>query len=225
MKPVVVTLTGPSCAGKSTLEKLLEEKGFARLISTTTRAPRPGDKHGENYYFVSPGEFEQGIRDGDFVEHVQFDGNLYGGSVAEFKRHFASSKPVVVVCEPNGRDQIAAYCERNGWACVKVYVGNRAEVIAKRFLARFMLEYGIAKGSGHVSEVTKVGKMLESNARRMATMMTTEQAWQLEALARPVYDLTFNYFDESNDQDAADMVMWAVQKRSIVESRRSAIAA
>jgi len=202
MKPVVVTLTGPSCAGKSTLEKMLKAEGFAALISSTTRAPRPGEEHGKHYYFLTREEFEAKIAAGGFVEHVEFGGNRYGGEVAEFERQFATGKPVVVVCEPNGRDQIDAYCKRNGWECIKVYVGGRAETIARRFLTRFAEEWD----NVNALSVPAIEKLMKSHAGRLAMMLTTEQAWILEAATKSVYTLRLEYFDERNEKDAAGFI-------------------
>lgn len=53
MKRTLVTLTGPSCTGKSTVARKLVELGFVELISTTTRTPRQGEVEGVHYYFRS----------------------------------------------------------------------------------------------------------------------------------------------------------------------------
>ncbi len=109
MEPVIITITGPSCAGKSTLERLLVKRGIAvNAISTTTRPMRTGDVQGESYYFVTREGFEQGLALGNFVEHVEFGGNYYGLSVSEIMRVAERSKPIAVVCEPIGQKQISS---------------------------------------------------------------------------------------------------------------------
>ncbi len=76
---ILFVLSAPSGAGKSTLcEGLKAEGGFIYSVSCTTRAPRPGELDGIAYHFLSPGEFEARIAQGEFLEHAQVHGNRYG---------------------------------------------------------------------------------------------------------------------------------------------------
>ncbi|XP_047632288.1 guanylate kinase isoform X2 [Phacochoerus africanus] len=79
--PRPVVLSGPSGAGKSTLlKKLLQEHSsiFGFSVSHTTRDPRPGEENGKDYYFVTREVMQRDIAAGDFIEHAEFSGNLYG---------------------------------------------------------------------------------------------------------------------------------------------------
>ncbi|XP_063125060.1 guanylate kinase isoform X3 [Rattus norvegicus] len=79
--PRPVVLSGPSGAGKSTLlKKLFQEHGsvFGFSVSHTTRNPRPGEEDGKDYYFVTREMMQRDIAAGDFIEHAEFSGNLYG---------------------------------------------------------------------------------------------------------------------------------------------------
>nr|XP_036873138.1 guanylate kinase isoform X3 [Manis javanica] len=79
--PRPVVLSGPSGAGKSTLLKRLlqEHRGiFGFSVSHTTRNPRPGEENGKDYYFVTREVMQRDIAAGDFIEHAEFSGNLYG---------------------------------------------------------------------------------------------------------------------------------------------------
>ncbi|XP_031210110.1 guanylate kinase isoform X2 [Mastomys coucha] len=81
--PRPVVLSGPSGAGKSTLlKKLFQEHGsiFGFSVSHTTRNPRPGEEDGKDYYFVTRELMQRDIAAGDFIEHAEFSGNLYGTS-------------------------------------------------------------------------------------------------------------------------------------------------
>uniref|UniRef100_A0A671G7B3 Guanylate kinase n=1 Tax=Rhinolophus ferrumequinum TaxID=59479 RepID=A0A671G7B3_RHIFE len=83
--PRPVVLSGPSGAGKSTLlKRLLQEHSdiFGFSVSHTTRDPRPGEENGRDYYFVTREVMQRDIAAGDFVEHAEFSGNLYGTSKA-----------------------------------------------------------------------------------------------------------------------------------------------
>ncbi|KAG0043093.1 guanylate kinase [Gryganskiella cystojenkinii] len=81
-RPIVIS--GPSGAGKSTfLKRLFAEypNKFGFSISNTTRAPRAGESHGVEYYFLTREQFLEGVKNGDFIEHAEFSGNLYGTTV------------------------------------------------------------------------------------------------------------------------------------------------
>ncbi|KAM5217704.1 guanylate kinase isoform 1-T1 [Hipposideros larvatus] len=83
--PRPVVLSGPSGAGKSTLlKRLLQEHSgiFGFSVSHTTRDPRPGEENGKDYYFVTREVMQRDIAAGDFIEHAEFSGNLYGTSKA-----------------------------------------------------------------------------------------------------------------------------------------------
>ncbi|XP_031993613.1 guanylate kinase isoform X5 [Hylobates moloch] len=83
--PRPVVLSGPSGAGKSTLlKRLLQEHSgiFGFSVSHTTRNPRPGEENGKDYYFVTREVMQRDIAAGNFIEHAEFSGNLYGTSKA-----------------------------------------------------------------------------------------------------------------------------------------------
>ena len=70
---IMIILSSPSGAGKTTLVKLLSErKGFVTSISHTTRAPRSNEVNGKDYHFVSIEKFEKMISNKDFLEYVQY---------------------------------------------------------------------------------------------------------------------------------------------------------
>ena len=103
MKNVIVTITGPSCSGKTTLTRmLLDTNQFSEIVSTTTRPKRTGETNGSTYHFVSHEEF----RKIEMLESIQYNGNVYGASVEEFKKQFASGKIPLVIVEPHGMKQI-----------------------------------------------------------------------------------------------------------------------
>ncbi|XP_028402887.1 guanylate kinase-like isoform X2 [Dendronephthya gigantea] len=79
----LLVVSGPSGSGKSTLlKKLLKEYpnkcGFS--VSHTTRNPRPGETNGKDYHFCKRDFMEEMIKNGEFLEHAEYSGNLYGTS-------------------------------------------------------------------------------------------------------------------------------------------------
>ncbi|KAG0374080.1 guanylate kinase [Mortierella sp. AD032] len=85
-RPIVIS--GPSGAGKSTfLKRLFAEypDKFGFSVSNTTRKPRAGEVDGVDYNFLTREEFLAGVERGDFIEHAEFSGNMYGTTVQGVK--------------------------------------------------------------------------------------------------------------------------------------------
>lgn len=75
----MVVISGPSGAGKSTIcKRLLDDPRVQFSVSATTRKQRPGEVHGRDYYFLSADEFRAKMSRGEFIEHAEVFGNLYG---------------------------------------------------------------------------------------------------------------------------------------------------
>ena len=79
-KGLLTVVSGFSGAGKGTLMKGLLSKydNYALSVSMTTRAPRPGEENGREYFFITREQFEKNIADGKLIEHAQYVGNYYG---------------------------------------------------------------------------------------------------------------------------------------------------
>ena len=75
----MVVISGPSGSGKSTIcKRLLQDPRVVFSVSATTRKLRPGEVDGRDYHFLSVEEFRQRIARGEFIEHAEVYGNLYG---------------------------------------------------------------------------------------------------------------------------------------------------
>lgn len=100
----VFVVSGPSGAGKGTLIRGVL-KYFPSLdvaISATTRAARPGEVHGREYWFLSGEQFDAHVEAGDFLEHVDFAGNRYGTLYSEIDRLHEAGSHVILELELNG---------------------------------------------------------------------------------------------------------------------------
>ena len=75
---LLILLSSPSGAGKSTLTRLLREWDPSILfsVSATTRAPRPGEEHGREYFFVGHDDFGAMVDDNRMLEHAEVFGNF-----------------------------------------------------------------------------------------------------------------------------------------------------
>ena len=104
----VFVVTGPSGVGKGTLFKNLLARVPELELSTsaTTRAPRPGERDGSDYHFLTPEAFDARVRAGDFVEHAEYAGRRYGTLRSELQRRVDAGVPVVLEIEVQGARQI-----------------------------------------------------------------------------------------------------------------------
>jgi guanylate kinase len=106
----VFVITGPSGVGKGTLIRGLVERvpGLELSVSATTRPPRPGERDGVAYHFLTPEQFEAHVAAGDFVEHATYSGNRYGTLRSELERRLQSRGGVVLEIEVQGARQVRA---------------------------------------------------------------------------------------------------------------------
>ena len=97
MKGILMVVSGPSGVGKGTLVKtLVKRRGdVVESVSCTTRAPRAGEVHGREYYFLTREEFEKRIAEGDFLEYDEHFGNYYG-TPKSFVREQLKEKSVIL---------------------------------------------------------------------------------------------------------------------------------
>lgn len=92
---MIILLTGPACSGKSTFEKMLEERGFKRIKSATSRVKRIGEKD-DAYHWHTKDEFLRAVENDEFIEYTEYSGNYYGTPKSEIV------ELTVGVLEPNG---------------------------------------------------------------------------------------------------------------------------
>lgn len=101
----LVVLSAPSGGGKTTiLQRLLEtnDPDFCYSVSATTRNPRGNERHGHEYFFLSPEEFQRGIEHGRFLEHALVHGNLYGTLRDSVEKWLAQGKFVLMDIDVQG---------------------------------------------------------------------------------------------------------------------------
>ena len=107
-KGAILLLSGPSGCGKSSLLKELYKvvTNYYFSISTTTRAPREGEKDGIDYFFVSKEVFKKDIENGDFLEWAEVHGNYYGTSLKPINKALDASKLVIFDIDVQGFEQV-----------------------------------------------------------------------------------------------------------------------
>ena len=104
---VMIILSSPSGAGKTTLVKLLSKlNNFEISVSHTTRKPRPNEKANEDYYFVNESEFRRLIKNQEFLEYAKVFNNYYGTSRTPVINKLSQGKHVLFDIDWQGADQI-----------------------------------------------------------------------------------------------------------------------
>jgi guanylate kinase len=104
---IMVILSSPSGAGKTTLVKLLSQQdNFEISISHTTRQPRPNENPNKDYYFVSDNEFNRLINNQEFLEYAKVFKNYYGTSRTPVIDKLTKGKNVLFDIDWQGADQI-----------------------------------------------------------------------------------------------------------------------
>ena len=105
---LLIILSSPSGAGKSTLaQRLMAWDGDIRFsVSSTTRAPRPGEMDGREYHFRSRADFERMVGEGEMLEHAQVFGNLYGTPRAPVEEALAAGRDTLFDIDWQGGQQI-----------------------------------------------------------------------------------------------------------------------
>ena len=104
---IMINLSSPSGAGKTTLVKLLSENNkFFISISHTTRKPRPNETHGKDYFFVTNQEFERLINNDEFLEYAKVFNNLYGTTRTPVIQNLEKNSNVIFDIDWQGADQI-----------------------------------------------------------------------------------------------------------------------
>jgi guanylate kinase len=105
---IMVVLSSPSGAGKTTLtRKLLKENpDMAMSVSATTRQPRPGETEGEDYYFISKNKFTDMVDEEEFLEHAKVFDNYYGTPRAPVEQALGDGRDVVFDIDWQGAQQL-----------------------------------------------------------------------------------------------------------------------
>ena len=103
-KGLLIVVSGPSGAGKDTIcHKLIKENSNIWMsVSMTTRKPRPLEKEGVDYFFVSSEDFLNKIKDNTFLEYASYNDNYYGTPKDKVEEKLNEGKDVILVIDING---------------------------------------------------------------------------------------------------------------------------
>lgn len=131
---MLIVISGFSGVGKGTVAKRLVEKyGYSLSVSATTRAPRPGEVDGREYYFKTVEEFRNLIDYNGFIEYAQYVENYYGTPRAYVEKELAAGHNVILEIEVDGALQIK---EQYPEAILIFISANSAKELKERLTGR-----------------------------------------------------------------------------------------
>lgn len=164
---MLIVLTGKTASGKDTIMKHLLNSfpHYQRVISTTSRTPRPGEKDGIDYKFVSVDQFKEKIDHGQLLEYVQYGGNFYGTEKTELEKIKQSG--LIWRIDPSRAGEARDFIKRSYAKdlakqliekVVVFYITTSDEVILERLKRRNLTESEIEKRMSDDAQIWQENK-------------------------------------------------------------------
>lgn len=136
----LIVLTGPTAAGKGTVEGVLREKhpNIWLSVSATTRSPRPGEFNGIHYWFLDEDEFKRHQRNGEFLETALVHGMAYYGTLLQpVLDHLEQNIPTLLEIDLQGARRVKQEASRLGLEVVYVFIAPPSfEELKRRLIGR-----------------------------------------------------------------------------------------
>ena len=135
-KPLMLVLSSPSGAGKTTLSKKIQQSdnSFKISVSHTTRKARPNEVDGVDYHFVTKEKFKELLSENVFYEHTEIFGNYYGTSKSSVNKIIGDKFNVLFDIDWKGAQQLSNFKELN---LLKIFIlPPSKEELEKRLIAR-----------------------------------------------------------------------------------------
>ncbi len=133
---IMVILSSPSGAGKTTISKKIQQKyqNFKISVSHTTRKPRANEVEGIDYYFTNENNFKDKIKNNDFYEYAKIFGNYYGTSKESVLNLLKNKNDVLFDIDWQGTQQLSKFKELN---LLKIFIlPPNKEELKKRLIQR-----------------------------------------------------------------------------------------
>ena len=175
--PTIVTITAPTCSGKSYLiERLCAIDGFKRVISCTSREIRPGEQNGVDYHFVDRNEFKDGnlLK---FVETNEFLDNMYGVPISGLLEAASVGIAAVVIVDPNGLEAFERVSSSFGIDLFKIFIHTPEEIKLRRLFERSREEIAQAEADADV-----IQNIMDRGAAREKNIKTVERSWMTQRI-------------------------------------------
>lgn len=165
---LMLVLSSPSGAGKTTLSRLLlsKDRSIELSISVTTRPRRPAETHGKHYHFIDAARFESMIRNGELLEWAEVFGNRYGTPRKLVEQTLAEGRDVLFDLDWQGTQQLREKAQSD---LVSVFVlPPTVESLAKRLETRAqdtkaIIQSRMAKASDEMSHWAEYDYVIVNN--------------------------------------------------------------
>ena len=195
----VFIISAPSGSGKSTLvhRLLATVPGLTFSISYTTRRPRPSEKNGVDYVFISRDEFEARLAGGEFLEHAEVFGNYYGTNRDSLERAIQSGCDLLLDIDVQGARQLKVAIPE----AISVFVlPPSREVLEQRLRNRSQDSEEVIQRrlQGAAAEVRNysqydyvlINREIEESTARLATIVKAERLRKarMEVEVRPILE-------------------------------------
>jgi guanylate kinase len=204
----ILSLTGPSCSGKTTvLNELVDKHGYQNVVSHTTRPPRLGETEGRDYYFTNEETFERMWQEGEFLESVRFNGYRYGVSSGEIHEANRLGKIAALIVEPRGLVQIMKYAkDRGDVELKKVFISGDTHELMTRYIQRMhgenLNERGVAE-----RHAKRLDSLVMESATWTPCLFESKNDYPLDYLKmQPSYIPYDLVIPESNDENFEEIV-------------------
>jgi len=163
MKGHLFIIAGCSGVGKGTLLNLFKEKNpdIKLSISATTRKPRIGEKNGVNYFFVTKEEFQNSVKNNEFLEWADFGGNFYGTKKSFVEKTLNNGNDLILEIEVKGAKQVKEKMPES----VSIFIMPPSlETLEKRLRERHTEdEESIQRRLGEANREIEAGKFFDYN--------------------------------------------------------------
>lgn len=185
-KGMTFIIAGPSGVGKGSVIKKVFESGRKLYfsVSATTRDPRPGERDGVDYHFISREQFQDWIAQGAFLEHAEFVGNCYGTPKRYVDEAMDRGEDVILDIEVQGAEQIhrlrpeavRIFLAPPSWAELRrrlIGRGTESEEKVERRLQRSREEFQVARDYDYLV----VNDDLDQAAAEVLAIIAASHCW------------------------------------------------
>lgn len=180
----LITLSGMTCSGKSSLAtKLLSTGFFERVVTATTRSPRQlkdrVESHGVDYLFLSEIDFQRLEEAQGLLESTQFSNHRYGTPLSSLQAVQKSGLIPLVIIDPEGAQSLKQWGRREGWDVLNVFLACDIRIALERLQNR---------------QQRAAIENSPADDERMNALMCKESAWA----SQYPWDLTLHQFTDEN---------------------------
>lgn len=174
-KERLFVFTGPDGSGRNTIADMVGSTfGMKKVISYTTRKPRPIEEDGQDYHFIDRAQFEAMADRGEFLEQVTINDNLYGIKNADVANMFQTFSCIYLILNTAGAEILK---QLYGDKVIRIFIYADRQIVEERQRTKGLSEEEIAVRLSHYD-------------RDMSYMPACEHALENLDLAHAVFDLT-----------------------------------